>query len=210
VVWTSPIPGFPCACPCPIPGCASERPERGAGRAVPNAKLSDREGSRAAVNGSNFRPPSSRPKSPDPLYAVWSGWAPLIYGTAVSGSVVKLVKFTAFRPYTRARVPARLRRRRDSRHCENQPSVHGQLAGRLGGAVAAGNRGEPGAVRPGDGAGVPGAAIPLFGGASRAGADVPPHRDRRLVDGGGGAGAVRHHPAMRRRQIEGQAVHGDD
>ena len=65
------------------------------------------------------------PKSPDPLYAVWSGWAPLIYGTAASGHVVKLVKFPTFRPYTRARVPARLRRKRIEVH-----QLHPMPAGR--------------------------------------------------------------------------------
>jgi hypothetical protein len=75
-----------------------------------------------------FRPPSSRPKSPDPLYAVWSGWAPLIYGTAPSGRVVKLVKFPAFRPYTRARVPARLRRKRIEVHQLHHVAPAGLLA----------------------------------------------------------------------------------
>jgi len=73
------------------------------------AILRVRFGSRAAVHEgkvASSHHPAGR-NHPDPLYAVWSGWAPSIHETAGSGSVVKLVKLPAFRPYARGRTRTR-------------------------------------------------------------------------------------------------------
>jgi hypothetical protein len=52
-------------------------------------------------------PPSSRPKLSRPALCGVEQLGSVIHETAVSAAWVKLVKFPAFRPYTRTRVPAR-------------------------------------------------------------------------------------------------------